>query len=196
MLRFGFQMEFGPVSPLEVGVHVRSLYSVLTESQTRQVLPALEDDRRLLDLLKRQPLGRLEFSGNLPNQSWRGSYDLNSRDLVVNPFRDADTYGKEFHPPELPTVSEAATGLIEALQRTLYHELGHVVLDAGGPELQLQVRNLFRSRRAMPVSLRAAQNSLEYFCETFSAYRFEAVLADKDPNGYDMIEAILRLVFK
>jgi hypothetical protein len=37
---------------------------------------------------------------------------------------------------------------------------------------------------------------VEYFCETFAAYRFENGLADRDPNGYDTIEAILRLVFQ
>jgi hypothetical protein len=40
------------------------------------------------------------------------------------------------------------------------------------------------------------QGYLEYFCETFTAYRFEDGLADKDPNGYHMVEAVIRLVFK
>jgi hypothetical protein len=38
-------------------------------------------------------------------------------------------------------------------------------------------------------------NPEEYFCETFAAYRFEDGLADKDPQGYDMVEAILRMVW-
>ena len=36
----------------------------------------------------------------------------------------------------------------------------------------------------------------EYFCESFTAYRFEDGLADKDPEGYDMVEAILRMVLR
>ena len=37
----------------------------------------------------------------------------------------------------------------------------------------------------MPVSIRARKDPAEYFCETFTAYRFEDALADKDPEGYD-----------
>jgi len=82
------------------------------------------------------------------------------------------------------------------MQRSLYHEIGHLVLDAAGAELDRQVRRLFRSGQVSPVSLRAAEEPIEYFCETFAAYRFEDGLADKDPNGYDMVEAILRRVYK
>jgi hypothetical protein len=42
----------------------------------------------------------------------------------------------------------------------------------------------------------ARRDGLEYFCETFAAYRFEDGLADKDPEGYDMVEGILRMVWK
>ena len=183
-------------SPIEVGVHARSFYSALPEQPTSDVLQALRDDPRILSFLKRHQLGRLEFSSRLPNPSWRGSYDPPSRDVVVNAFRGPGTYGKAFYPAELPTVSEAGRNLVEAMQRSLYHEIGHSVLDAAGPELDRQVRKLFRGGNVMPVSLRARQEPVEYFCETFAAYRFEDGLADKDPNGYDMIEAILRLVFK
>jgi hypothetical protein len=82
------------------------------------------------------------------------------------------------------------------MQRSLYHEIGHSVLDAAGAELDRQVRRFFRSGQAIPVSVRAAEDPLEYFCETFAAYRFEDGLADKDPSGYDMVEVVLRLVYK
>ncbi len=36
--------------------------------------------------------------------------------------------------------------------------------------------------------------AVEYFSESFAAYRFEDSFADKDPEGYHMAEAILRLV--
>ncbi|MGD0778621.1 MAG: hypothetical protein ABSC05_38060 [Candidatus Solibacter sp.] len=183
-------------SPIEIGVHARSFYSALPEQPTRDVLQALRADPGLLGFLERHKLGRLEFSGGLPNPNWRGSYDPPSRDVVVNAFRGPETYGKEFYPPELPTVSEAGRNLVEAMQRSLYHEIGHSVLAAAGPELDRQVRRLFRSGRVLPVSLRAREEPVEYFCKTFAAYRFEDELADRDPNGYDTIEAILRLVFK
>ncbi len=183
-------------SPIEVGVHARSFYSALPEQPTREVLQALRSDPKLLRFLERHELGRLEFSGRVPNPNWRGSYDPPSRDVVVSAFRGPETYGKEFCSPELPTVSEAGRTLVEAMQRSLYHEIGHSVLDAAGPEPDRHVRRLFRNGRVIPVSLRAKVDPIEYFCETFAAYRFEDGLADKDPNGYDMVEAILRLVFK
>jgi hypothetical protein len=158
-------------SPIEVGVHVRSFYSALPEQPTRAVFQALHDDPNLLSFLARHPLGRLEFSGRVPYPNWLGLYDLQSRDIVVNSSRPADTHGKEFYPPELPTVSGAARNPVEALQRSLYHEIGHSVLDAAGPDPDRQVRALFRSGRVTPVSLLARQEPVEYFCETFAAYR-------------------------
>ena len=42
----------------------------------------------------------------------------------------------------------------------------------------------------------AKERAVEYFSESFAAYRFEDSFADKDPEGYHMIEAILRLAGK
>jgi hypothetical protein len=99
-------------SPLEVGVHVRSFYSALPEEPTRDVLQALRDDRKLLGFLERYKLGRLEFSGRLARPNWLGSYDTGSHELVVNAFRSPDTYGKQFYPPELASVSFAGGNLV------------------------------------------------------------------------------------
>lgn len=183
-------------SPLETGKHIRSFCSSLSEQPTREVLVALAADSQLLDFLERHPLGGLEFSGRMPMPSWNGSYDPQSRDLVVNAFRSSASYGREFYPPSLKSVSSAGRSLIEAMQRTLYRELGHSILDSAGPETELQAGRLLRSGRAMPVSIRARKDAAEYFRETFSACRFEDGLADKDPEGYDMVEAILRMVWE
>jgi hypothetical protein len=42
---------------------------------------------------------------------------------------------------------------------------------------------------------RAGLDVAEYFCEPFGAHRYEDGLADKDPEGYPVVEAILRSVF-
>jgi hypothetical protein len=47
-----------------------------------------------------------------------------------------------------------------------------------------------------PISQRAKIRAVEYFSESFASYRFEDSFADKDPEGYHMVEAILRLVGK
>jgi hypothetical protein len=56
----------------------------------------------------------MEFSGRLPWLHWLGSYDPVSRDLVINSFRLPETYGKEFYPPELESVSAAGKSLAMA----------------------------------------------------------------------------------
>jgi hypothetical protein len=182
--------------PIEVGVHARSFYSALPEQPTREVLRALCNDPKLLRFLERHKLGRLEFSDHLPHSSWMGSFDRRSRDLVVNALRASESYGKGFYPPGLPSVSAAGGNLVEAMQRSLYHEIGHSILDVTGPETARQVGKLLWGGHAMPVSILAKKDPEEYFCETFAAYCFEDGLADKDPQGYDMVEAILRMVWK
>jgi len=179
-------------SPIQVGVHARSFYSALAEQPTRDILDALQNDPKLLSFLERHALGRLEFSGRVPKPSWLGYYDGRSADLVVNSFRPADSYGRDFYPPELPSVSAAGKNLIQAVQRSLYHEIGHHILEQLPAQILDQVAAHRRSGQAFPVSLRARDNPLEYFSETFTAYRFEDSLADKDPAEYHMIEAILR----
>ena len=100
---------------------------------------------------------------------------LRLRDFVIHPLEQPELAQHIFH-------REA--------------ELGHHVLEIAGPDAQHQVERLLRSGRALPISLRARKRGVEYFSETLAAYRFEDSLADKDPEGYDMVEAILRLVGK
>lgn len=183
-------------SPLTVGKHTREFLSALPEQQTREVLSALRDDPKTLEFLARRPMGSLEFSGRLSDPLWHGSYHPFTGDLAVNAFRGPETYGQEFRPPALVSVSAAGHDLVRAMQRSLYHELGHKIIDAVGPGPLHQVESLRRSGRAMPISQRARTGPQEYFSESLAAYRFEASFADKDPEGYHMIEAILRLAWR
>jgi hypothetical protein len=183
-------------SPIEVGVHARSFYSALTEQPTRGVMRTLRDDPKLLSFLERHELGRLEFSGRLPDPRWHGWYLPSTGELVINAFRGPDTYGEQFYPPALVSVSAAGRDVTEAMQRSLYHELGHKIIDTCGPEVLHQVEHLRRSGRAIPISRRARAGPQEYFSECLAAYRFENSFADKDPEGYHMVEAILRMAWR
>ncbi|SPF46039.1 hypothetical protein SBA4_3460011 [Candidatus Sulfopaludibacter sp. SbA4] len=69
------------------------------------------------------------------------------------------------------------------------------ILDVAGPEVERRVGKLLWSGRATPVSIRARKEPIEYLYETFAAYRFEVGLADRDSEGYDMVESILRDVW-
>jgi hypothetical protein len=183
-------------SPLTVGAQAQEFLSALPEGPTKEVLSTLARDPQVVAILSSHPLGRLELSGRVPNPTWNGSYWPAAGDLTVNPFRPPGSYGKEFHNPALKSVSEAGRTLPEAMQRSLYHELGHHILNVAGPEVRNQVTRLFRSGRTFPISQRAKIRAVEYFSESFAAYRFEDCFADKDPEGYHMVEAILRLVGK
>jgi hypothetical protein len=186
-------------SPLAVGTHVQSFYSSLPEQPSREVLRALRVDPNLVAFLGQNELGKLELSGRLPKPEWNGAYDPPTADITINAYRAPASYGHEFVPGELKTVSEAGRNLVEAMQRSLYHEIGHHVLEvaeAVRPGTIDEVRKLLRSGRAIPVSERARQRAMEYFVETFSAYRFEDTLVHKDPEGYDMVEVILRRAYR
>jgi hypothetical protein len=162
-------------SPLAVGTHVRSFYSSLAEEPTREVLRALRGDPRLVAFLEANKLGRLEFSGRLPKPEWNGSYDPSTSDITINAQRAPSSYGREFVPEKLKSVSEAGRNLVEAIERSLYHEIGHHVLEfaeAVEPGTIVEIGKLLRSGRAIPVSKRAKQRAMEYFVETFAAYRF------------------------
>ena len=74
-------------SPLAVGTHVRSFYSGLPEQPTREVLVALIGDPRLVAFVARNELGKLEFSGRLPNPEWNGEYDPATADITINAHR-------------------------------------------------------------------------------------------------------------
>ena len=159
----------------------------------------MRDDPKLVAILERNELGKLELSGRLPKPEWNGSYDPPTADITINAYRPQSSYGHEFIPGELKTISAAGSSLVEAMQRSLYHEIGHHVLEvaeAGKAGTIVEVGKLLRSGRAMPLSTRAGRRAIEYFAETFSAYRFEDMLVYKDPEGYDMVEAILRMVRK
>jgi hypothetical protein len=108
------------VSPLAVGNHVRSFFSSLPEVPTREVLLSLRGDPKLVAFLERNGLGRLELSGRLPKPEWNGAYDPPTADITINAYRAPSSYGHEFIPGELKTVSEAGRNLVEAMQRSLF----------------------------------------------------------------------------
>jgi hypothetical protein len=179
-------------SPLTVGKHAREFLSALPEKPTKEVLSALKSDPKLVAFLERHPLSRLEFSGRVPRPNWHGSYDPDprARDLIVNAFRSPESYGMGFYTPDLSTVSEAGRDLAGAMQRTLYHELGHHLVERLPARVLDEIAASMRARQAAPVSILARRNPLEYFCETFSAYRFEGCAT----RGGQLIPAVLPVV--
>jgi len=108
---------------------------------TKQVLSALARDPKVVAVLGSHPLGRVELSGGSRSGLER-ILRAASENLVVNPFRPPESYGKEFTLRSKVRVGSGRT-LSEAMQRTLYHELGHHILDAAGPEARTQVTRCF-----------------------------------------------------
>jgi hypothetical protein len=103
-------------------------------------------------------------------------------------------------PGTLPdTISSLGKTNIEALRRSLIHEIGHHLISTRIKSTNFESSIMVARTRNGRVSQRAdARNWQEYFCECFVAYTFEnGLLLTKDPNGFAMVEVIReRLGFK
>lgn len=147
------------------------------------MLRVLRDDPELLSFLRRHPLGRLEFSGRVPNRNWLGFYDARPRDVVVNSIRSAESYGKEFRPPGLASVSAAGKSLAEAMQRSLYHEIGHHILESLPAQAPDQIAAQGRSRQAFPNIDSGAREPTGVFLRNLCGLPFRGLARTKTQRG-------------
>ncbi|PZA07761.1 MULTISPECIES: phage minor head protein [unclassified Meiothermus] len=164
--------------------------SVLSSADTNAVYRALAQ-AGLSEYLRKRPLAVLDIQP-LPGQGENvllGYYLEDEQHLVLNSARPAQTINQDFRPARLKTFSATGETLVEALRRTLIHEIGHhLLVDLKGREGFIAlVQEAYRSGSA--ISLRARRDWEEYFCECFAAHTFAArTLFAFDPTGHAMIE--------
>lgn len=180
------------------GIHAKRLEvgEGVTAEQANAALSVLSPTE--LKLLQRRPLGTLSFeptvfAGRTP---LNGVYYHFTANLGVSVSRGAHTYGQAWAAGEVWSVSKAAAGAAEALQRTVVHELGHHLHISLGASANQIVHDAFG--RALTagrfITQYSRQNHFEYFAENYAAYRFHREsLRAHDPNGLAMVEAVLRL---
>jgi SPP1 gp7 family putative phage head morphogenesis protein len=184
-----------PPETFRVGTHVGRLEIDPTTPRdfAEQALAGLTQDD--LKLLQRRPLNDLRLRPSVIHEGSKvnGLYWNGRRRLEVSTERLGPTFGRSFTPGESWSVSTSGTSQLDAVRRTLVHELGHHVHDSLGADGDQVVRAAFL-RAQTPVTKYASTNRHEYFAESFAAFRYHrAQLKAHDPNGYAMVVDVLRL---
>lgn len=125
-----------------------------------------------------------------------GQYFEVASELFVSSSRTADAIGQ----PASTAYSISARGatLAEAMERTAVHELAHHVRQFIGAELRTRMVALYQAATeyGFTITPYAAEHEEEYFAECFAAYVYHPdELRDRDPDGYDLIEAVLQKIW-
>jgi SPP1 gp7 family putative phage head morphogenesis protein len=182
---------------IRVGKHVGQVPSVLSSADTQRVLRSIN----LVgadDWLAANPLEQIALDRGVPG-AMRGTLAQYVRQpsgqamIQLDVSRPRETFGQRYVPGgDLPeTVSSLGADRVEAVRRSLIHELGHhvIALFVYGTEWE----SAMRAARQLGgrVSRRAMKNWQEQFCENLVAYHFErTMLLTLDPDGFAMIEQI------
>lgn len=165
------------------GVQFASASGELNQREQQSVLRGIQS-AGLLDFLRREPLGDIEFK-SIPDS---GRYFWPSRRLQINTNRVPDSYGEAFDPDHHWSISALGGNRLDAMRRSLVHELGHHLLWIGGHDVQSLASQAFSQNAGQRISLYANMDWSEYFCETLAAYAFHrAALRKRDPIGYGTI---------
>ncbi len=177
---------------VQLGVHILASSSVLSRNKTRQVFRAI-NTAGLEGFLRRHPLSRLDVvrAKTVGNRQINGEYDEDTQELWVNARRADHTYAQEFSLGKTRTVSALAPTILEAIRRSLIHELAHHVYKQRIFGTALEGAIVQAARSGTPLTFRASAGVKEYFAECFTAYTYEPDLLKKhDPVGYAMIERV------
>ncbi len=188
-----------PLASLEEGVHFKALVGRgLSKSATRDLLRAVSD-AGLEPLLRANPLDNLVLKKTIGGSN--GTYvsrrgGAPHAELRVRTSRPPHTYGKPFVAGASWSVSSAATTSLEAMQRTLVHELAHHAHRTGGDAVDAAIKKAWAAalEKNAFVTQYAGTSAGEYFAESFAAFHFEnAALRAQDPEGAKLVERVLKL---
>jgi len=176
---------------LKRGVYYGAIHSDLSKIQTNAVLSALEQ-RDILGILRKRPLSSISFTRALP-KNWSGVYNHRSRSIEINSIRRVGVaFGAEFVPGKTYRFAEAAKNRIEAMRRSLLHEIAHHFQEIGGHAVARLAESGFNNVAAKPITGYAATTWSEYLSESWVAYNVAPdSLRSLDPIGYKMVEDVL-----
>lgn len=168
--------------------------SSLTDEEIQKIVEVV-DSAGLSEFLGRYQLHQIEFMPTVvvDGRSVNGIYYPEDARVEVAITRDTRGWGLSRDDQDFYTLSQGGRSLLEAIQRTLIHEVGHhvhEVLRRQHPQLFLQTCLYPRSDGITPY---ARANAREYFAESFAAWVFaRAELLIYDKIGYGMIETDLK----
>ncbi len=178
--------------------YATNLQSVLNDGDTKIVLEIFERIA-IQAWLERHPFQTISVESNLSDGGIEinGLYSYSERTTRISTQRDTNSFGQILEWGKTDKVSDTANSLLQCIQFTLLHELGHHV----HAELRFvdswQFGSTLRAVRTNAVSQYAKMPNrpLEYFAETFAAwvlYPTELILFDR--LGYDMIHRALTVL--
>ncbi|MDB5096506.1 MAG: hypothetical protein JWM80_927 [Cyanobacteria bacterium RYN_339] len=141
--------------------------------------------------LATRKIGLIEMSPNdLMMGSSNGRYRVKGHEIRLNSSRAPTTYGKPFT-RGIPSVSFGGTDSVEAISRTLLHEIGHHIYFSD--EATFGPLAAAALAAGSPLTALAAINREEYFAEGVTAYYYHPTEFQRDdPRGYDMVVDVLR----
>jgi hypothetical protein len=176
--------------------YARGIVTHLSQEQVDRITQVLEDIGAA-QWLKANPFTQLELERQvmLNEVPVNGVYAYQTQIAQVATSRNSADYGHHFEWQGVFSVSSTAQTPLEAVQKTLVHELGHHVHSILGAIHQEE----FEATLAMPFLFAGTQygakRAIEYFPECFSLFIFYPTeLLVRDPGGYVMIEKALDLV--
>lgn len=177
----------------KIGTHFDMFESKLPTATTNEVLSII-DKVGLLGFLEKKPLESLKLAKLKRNIN--GSYEWGARTkgrLLVHSERE-NSHGESLVPGKIWSVSKAGVSAVEAMQRTLVHELGHHVHIAYRIQVDMLIRKAF-ARSTSRITRYANWDHQEYFAESFAAYSFARdTLKNHDPNGFAMVESVRKML--
>ncbi len=149
--------------------------------------------------LAKEPLGSLKFrpQTSLGGTNTNGWYDPPTKQLEVT-MNLSGQFGRPLVPGQRWGTWESAHTERAARQVVLRHEIGHHIHTKGGRGTPIDqvVQSAYARAQASGTHITryAKQNRAEYFAESYAAYyAHRPVLQQHDPNGFAMVEDVLRL---
>ncbi|MDX2008208.1 MAG: phage minor head protein [Meiothermus sp.] len=177
------------------GVQFYVLESKIPKKDQAEVLRGI-NTAGLIEWMKTRPVAEINL-GTIRRPNANGMFTrwpaTGKTRIDVRSTRKPETYGATFEPGKSWSVSSCGTDKLDAMKRTLVHELGHHLWYSDEAKVAPIVRAAFA--KATPITEYAKANAHEYFSETFAAYAFHrGVLRQFDPEGYAMIEEVKKVL--
>jgi hypothetical protein len=173
-----------------------NLESILDDSQTQAILEIF-NKIGVNQWLAQNPFKKLALveQSFIENAEVSGWYGYNTREAEISVIKNINQSGQQLDWGKVDKLSHTARTVLEAVQFTIIHELGHHVHNAYRQVNPLGFRQSMMAIRSNAVSnyAKLRDRPAEYFAETFVAwvlYRIE--LSVHDELGYAMIERALQ----
>lgn len=212
-----------PKKDLDVGLkqgrHVESLGIRANTRQTlQQSIKNIINQAGLKGALAKHPLGKVEVktgkvivtkNGIEKESHSSGVYDASTRKIQVRQDRKEGSWGKDFKPGEVHSMSQCARTKDQAVARTLLHEIGHHLFhqddklykaaqkayDSHGPKTVTKKdgkeQTVFSTKPGF--SSYAQKSASEYMSEALVAFMFHRkALKEYDPAAYKLASRMVQ----